>query len=249
MDRRRSLALLVSLAFTIGFQTGCSTIGRTFGRLNPFASRRSRSRPAGHGWHKDITATYFDITRANPPRTAWNDVDAVEENSYYLALPFNNMIKGADNYGECKNLWIEIQSATNGKKAYGQWEDVGPWFVNDSEYVFDSSGKVRPFAESHLGEFWNILRQKETTSGYKPRKVLNDAGIDLSPQLAAQLNLQGKGKVHWRFVNESQVPSGPWKSRISRTLPHWRKRMAFLGEDVSNLRYGITAGNHVAMGE
>ena len=239
MNRRRSLALLVSLAFGITFQTGCSIVSRMFEPMNPFASRSKRKRPTGHGWHKDITATYFDITRANPPRTAWNDVDAIEENPYYFALPYNNMLKGVQNYGDCKNLWIEIVSATNGKKAFGQWEDVGPWFVNDSDYVFDNSGKVRPFAEMHLGEFWNILRQKETTNGYKPRKVLNEAGIDLSPQLAACINLQGKGKIHWRFVSESEVDSGPWKSRISRSLPHWRKRMTYLEEDISNLRNAL----------
>jgi hypothetical protein len=36
------------------------------------------------------------------------------------------------------------------------------------------------------------------------------AGIDLSPAMASFLEIDGVGKVSWRFVDQSDVPYGPW---------------------------------------
>ena len=56
---------------------------------------------------------------------------------------------------------------------------------DDWEYVF---GKKRP---------------KATRNGA--------AGIDLSPSIRDYLGAGSGKKVHWRFVEEGQVPYGPWK--------------------------------------
>lgn len=181
--------------------------------------------PQGSGWHKNITATYFDISNYRPPKTAWNDEDPLTENPYYLALPCNDRVPGLEDYGPCKNRWLEIICVKTNKRAYGQWEDVGPWFVNDTDYVFDPYGTTRPFAERQQGQMWNIYRQKKGSGTRAPRKILNDAGIDLSPKLAGYLGLGGKGKVHWRFVTRENVPQGPWTARISTSKPHYKQKM------------------------
>ncbi len=195
------------------------------------------------GWHRNIIATYFDIAQYSPSQTAWNDVDPLSENPYYLALPFNDRVPGMGKYGQCKNRWVEIVNAATGKRAFGQWEDVGPWFVNDVEYVFDERCTTRPFAEIHKGERWNIYRKRSGSGVRKPRKVLNGAGIDLSPVLAQELGIGGKGEVHWRFVASRNVPSGPWKRHISTSPPRWRKRFySFMGENLKPWEMTTTRG-------
>lgn len=182
------------------------------------------------GWRKNIIATYFDISQYPVQQTAWNDVDPVgEENPYYLALPANDQIPGYWLYGPCKNRWLELVNAATGKRAFGQWEDVGPWFINDFDYVFDSNGTKRPYAELHYGKKLNIYRESHGSKGARrPRVILNQAGIDLSPQLLAALDIQGKGTVHWRFVELKDVEEGPWKEKISTTPPHYRLRFYIL---------------------
>ncbi len=185
------------------------------------------SEPVGV-WHKDITGTYFDIAEYPTPQTAWNDMDALDENPFYLALPFNDRVPGFREYGSCKNRWVEVVVVSTGQRGFGQWEDVGPWFVNDVNYVFDSTGKTRPFSELHEGEYWNIYCGDQGSGVRKPRRILNSAGIDLSPALANAIGLGGKNQVNWRFVDASQVADGPWKDKISESKPHYRQRFYFL---------------------
>ncbi|NJR41410.1 MAG: hypothetical protein HC767_00880 [Akkermansiaceae bacterium] len=123
-------------------------------------------------------------------------------NPFYIALPYNDV----EGYGRhkpeasrvipwfsrmrpepgktvCKGRWVQI---FNGKIfCYAQWEDCGPWTTDDWEFVF---GNKSP---------------KTTQNGA--------AGIDLSPAIRDYLNLTSGKKVHWRFVEASAVPPGPWK--------------------------------------
>jgi hypothetical protein len=195
------------------------------------ASQRTRTTSSTSdysGWHQNIRATYFDIALYPTQQTAWNDIDPVgEENPYYLALPLNDYVPGYKRYGPCKNRWVEIVNASSGERAFGQWEDVGPWFVNDVDYVFDHTGTVRPFAETHKGQNLNIYRESNGKGARRPREILNSAGIDLSPILLEALGIRGRGFVHWRLVDADRVADGPWKRKISTLPPHYRQKFYF----------------------
>lgn len=123
-------------------------------------------------------------------------------NPFYIALPYNDVMRGARHKPEAsrvipwfsrmdpapgrtvlKGRWIQIYY--NKRSCYAQWEDCGPWVTDDWEYVF----------------------------GNKPPKATqnNSAGIDLSPSVRDFLGLRSGAKVHWRFVEDAQVPYGPWK--------------------------------------
>ncbi len=127
------------------------------------------------------------------------------ENSFYFALPYNDL----DNNGErkenarkvywfderdwtegesmLKNKWIRI--IKDGREAYAQWEDVGPFGEDDVNYVFGDKS---------------------------PKNLINEnVGIDVSPAVRDYLNLDGIDKVDWQFVDFEDVPEGPWKERIT----------------------------------
>ncbi len=184
-------------------------------------------------WHFNITATWFYIgelaTARNPvPNTAsswdsmWDDNyggfddpnpanrDPVtyapkaftpQLNPFYVALPYNDIQKGGprpeaekvipwyrrDKGGKyesvCRGTWVQIYY--NGRYCFAQWEDVGPFNVDDWQYVF---------------------------KGERPRNKSNKcAGIDISPAVRDYLGIKGgTATVHWRFVDFSVVPGGPW---------------------------------------
>ena len=185
--------------------------------------------------HSDITATIFWVGEAaddsndyiHNRSSAWTadwvaafgGVDDPErrcdfkpcgftpkENPFYFALPFGDYTEtGMKPAAELAVIpWYDssVQSGgsllknrwievTTGKKTvYAQWEDVGPFESDDAGYVF---GGQRP---------------KETR-----------AGLDLSPAAGAYLGIGGRGKVSWRFVEEAQVPGGPWRETITRSSP------------------------------
>lgn len=135
-------------------------------------------------------------------------------NPFYIALPYNDLAghlrykpearrvipwfdRAGVEYGKsvCKGRWVQI--FRNGRSCYAQWEDCGPWVTDDWEFVF---GKNRPKTRQNGG-----------------------AGIDLSPSIRDYLGLKSGDKVHWRFVEDAQVPYGPWKkyggSQLRPTQP------------------------------
>ncbi len=123
-------------------------------------------------------------------------------NPFYVALPYNDVISSSSHKPEaarvipwfarlrpepgesvCKGQWVEIY---NGRRScFAQWEDCGPWETDDWEYVF----------------------------GDKPPKNKSNGGaaIDLSPAIRDYLELASGKRVHWRFVEATDVPYGPWK--------------------------------------
>ncbi len=131
-------------------------------------------------------------------------------NPFYIALPYNDLINHRAHKPEasraipwfsrinpqpgktvCKGRWLQIY---NGKRScYAQWEDCGPWVTDDWEYVF----------------------------GDKPPKNRENggAGLDISPAVRDYLGLKSGQKVHWRFVEEAQVPYGPWKKYGGKLTP------------------------------
>ncbi|MFK7849979.1 MAG: hypothetical protein AB8D78_03275 [Akkermansiaceae bacterium] len=123
-------------------------------------------------------------------------------NPFYIALPYNDVKNWKTHKPEAskvipwfsrvnpppgktvlKGRWVQIY--VNKRSCYAQWEDCGPWVTDDWQYVF---GKKKP---------------KATQNGA--------AGIDISPSIRDYLGIKSGTKVHWRFVEEAQVPYGPWK--------------------------------------
>ncbi len=182
-------------------------------------------------WHRHITATVFWVgeqpTARNPtPNNAsswdplWQEnfggVDRPElrngylprgfvpkQTPFYVALPYNDLFPTGDHKPEasevipwfwkahqgsgksvCHGRWIAVHR--KGKFCYAKWRDAGPFTTEDWRYVF-------------LGE-----RPKSNPNG--------NAGIDLSPAVRDYLELNGNYKVDWKFVEEFEVPDGPWKN-------------------------------------
>lgn len=122
-------------------------------------------------------------------------------NPFYIALPYNDVAKGGvhrpeaskvipwfwesyrgDGISVCKDRWLAIHH--KGRVCYAQWEDVGPFEVDHWQYVF---------------------------GGESPRPNRNQAaGIDLSPAVRDFLKMKSGDTVEWRFVDDRQVPRGPW---------------------------------------
>lgn len=133
-----------------------------------------------------------------------------KQNPFYVALPYNDVLTHNSHKPEAsrvipwfarrnpqpgktvlKGQWVQIFRA--GRNCFAQWEDCGPWNTDDWEYVFGTA------------------KQPKT-------KENGSAGIDLSPAIRDYLGLKSGDKVHWRFVEPSQVPSGPWKKYGGQTL-------------------------------
>ena len=204
------------------------------------AAPNTAARPAsnqGYPWKTHITATIFWVgeqpTQNNPTpncKSSWDtrwvqnfggydDPDPQNRiachatgtfrpkafvpqlNPFYIALPYNDVMRGGRHKPEAsrvipwfnrynpapgrtvlKGRWLQIHY--NGRNAFAQWEDCGPWVTDDWEYIF---GDKRPKATQN-----------------------NSAGIDLSPAVRDYLGVRSHQKVHWRFVEDHQVPPGPW---------------------------------------
>ena len=133
-----------------------------------------------------------------------------KENPFYVALPYNDYTDegekkeiskqipwytGAEpeEYSIMKNKWVEIKYGEN--TCYGQIEDTGPYEEDDFEYVFGTS-------------------QPKNQVGAK-------AGIDISPALRTCLNREDNSYVDWKFIEEMDVPSGPWKEIITTSQINW----------------------------
>ena len=146
----------------------------------------------------------------------WPTAMTPKENPFYLDLPYddvNDPIAFAERAGVIpwandpgyagqatnrgfsymKNRWVRI--SMNGRVCYGQIEDAGPGQYHDSAYVFGLND-ARPV-----------------------NKNFNGAGMDVSPAINGCLGfreLDGENDVvSWQFVDESDVPAGPWKTLVT----------------------------------
>lgn len=139
------------------------------------------------------------------------------QNPFYLDLPFDDLHNPAAFSQRCdvipwandpgysgrcqdrrfsymKNRWVEL-IGPNGATCYGQIQDAGPGAYDDATYVFGSND------------------QRPTNTRY------NGAGLYVSPALNGCLGFQyldgNQDRVSWRFVEETDVPSGPWRILIT----------------------------------
>ena len=194
---------------------------------DPEPWRKSNQSP----WRRHITATIFWVGEQPTPRNPtpnnasswdpnWQDtfggIDrptlregylpkgfVPKQTPFYVALPYNDLMPSGGHQPEaadvipwffkahkgetksvCHGRWIAIHR--EGKICYAQWRDAGPYTTDDWRYVF-------------LGE-----RPKPNANGH--------AGIDLSPAVRDYLQMGGNYKVDWKFVDDYEVPDGPWKN-------------------------------------
>lgn len=157
-------------------------------------------------WNKDWVAAFGGVDSPEIRNGFWPAGFKPKENPFYFALPFGDYtaqglkpnVTAVPWYAASppsgtsilKNRWIAV--TMNGKTAYAQWQDVGPFEDDDAAYVF---GDAQP----------------------KYAK----AGLDLSPATADYVGLDGKGIVSWRFVEDAEVPDGPWKDIVTTSAPAW----------------------------
>ncbi|WP_245958192.1 hypothetical protein [Roseimicrobium gellanilyticum] len=125
------------------------------------------------------------------------------QNPFYFALPYNDVIDHDTHKEEAKKVipwfkgtfkregrsvledrWIAIRFGS--RVCYAQWGDCGPFVTDDADYVF---GNARP---------------------KNPKN--NGAGLDISPAVRDYLDFRSGQSVDWKFVEEDDVPDGPWKT-------------------------------------
>ncbi len=129
------------------------------------------------------------------------------ENPFYCALPYGEYEKSGrlkkqtkqlrwydpkrKNRPVTKNRWLKVEY--KGRVVYCQWEDVGPQREDDWDYVFGRAAKPRSPFNKH-------------------------AGLDLSPDAFKHLRMNDNDYTVWSFVPEKDVPDGPWRKIITRSL-------------------------------
>lgn len=102
-----------------------------------------------------------------------------------------------------KNSWVRVKNTANGKVGYGQWEDVGPFEVDN-----EKSGCDVGFVFGNNPKPTNRLGLK--------------AGIDLSPALAKHLGINGSGEVEFEWVGHvGPLEVGPWNLKVTKSNCVW----------------------------
>ncbi len=136
-----------------------------------------------------------------------------KENPFYFALPYNDLDPNGhrklsavqvpwfsayqDQKSILKNRWIQV--ARGDLICYAQWQDVGPLETDDFAYVF---GNEPP----------------KNTFGVK-------AGLDISPAVRDCLKMTTNELVKWKFVEDNQVPLGPWKEIVTTSPVQWQQTL------------------------
>ncbi|NNE90588.1 MAG: hypothetical protein HKN23_02985 [Verrucomicrobiales bacterium] len=200
-----------------------------------FAPTRPRTTYTRYPWKRAITTTVFWIgelpTQNNPTPNTMSSWDQrwvssyggyddpkssgrsgyrpskfePRQNPFYIALPYNDIAGGGvgtkasaramipwfkkkfyrNGRTVLKGRWLAIRRGD--KVCYAQWEDVGPFETDDWQYVF---GDARP--------------KNQTKNGA--------AGLDVSPAVRDFLGFSTRAVCDWRFVDEEEVPEGPWRN-------------------------------------
>jgi hypothetical protein len=185
-----------SYPWKLGISTTVFWIGEPASVRNPVDNLRS-------AWDRDWMLNYGGAdTPDSSRRQDFRPISFVpRENPFYVALPYNDQVPGgireeaskvipwfdpvvaAQGKSNLKGRWLAVRKGS--QTCYAQWEDVGPFEVDNWEYVF---GNERP----------------------RPNRN-RDAGIDVSPAVRDYLGLAGIDVTDWRFVEAGEVPDGPWK--------------------------------------
>lgn len=153
-------------------------------------------------WDMKWAINYGGTDHPDPAKRAnYMPADFVpQQNPFYVALPYNDTTRGkhkpeaqlvipwfkeaytAPGRSVCKGRWIAIRFGD--RVCYAQWEDCGPFRTDHWQYVF---GNERPKPNLNKG-----------------------AGLDVSPAVRDFLGMKSTDVTDWKFVEFSEVPSGPW---------------------------------------
>jgi hypothetical protein len=169
----------------------------------PEDTKKTEVAPYASPFKSAMTANFF----MGEPAVSSNTF-IQSENLFYVGLPYaeldasGNFKKSANTIPWykpglsplLKNHWVEIVHM--GSVCFAQWEAVGPNGDDDFAYVFGSS----TIPMSMLGE---------------------RAALEVSPMLSKCLGMTDSDITSWRFVDASEVPSGPWKDIVTSSGPNW----------------------------
>lgn len=160
---------------------------RNFGGSDSPKYRTNLERDKKSRWHKATDPGSVTLPHKFAPM----------RNPYYVALPFNDIKypKMAAKWvpwwdaeyhkkhrwkSQVRGKWIMIEK--DGNVCFAQWEDVGPFRYDHAAYIF---GDERP-------------------------NIHSKAGLDVSPAVRDYLGITGLTPTNWRFVEDHEVPYGPW---------------------------------------
>lgn len=138
--------------------------------------------------HTEILASVFGGKNdpnysAYPPYDSDGNGAFLNDEDLYVALPIRF---------EGDRPLVRVHNRANGEAVDAEIWDVGPHMTDDFDYV---TGDARPLAETCHDEGTELPRGPH--AGQVPK---NAAGIDLSPELARRLGIDGLGNVDWEFV-------------------------------------------------
>ena len=212
--------IFVALVVTLLALSGCSrpapvaavehTVPTTVFWVGEAAAADNRYIPNSGSVWQDNWQEHFGGYDDPEHRSGYRPAEfAPGENPFYFALPYSDFADGERKRNVTRVPWYDpgrppapgtsvvknhwIAVTYQGRTVYGQWEDAGPMGENDVEYIFGSAA---------------------------PR--YRQAGLDLSPAMANFLARPGEGHTSWRFVNETEVPTGPWRDTVTTSQTDWR---------------------------
>lgn len=156
-------------------------------------------------WDPKWQETFGGIDRPGNRKGYLPSAFVPKQSPFYIALPYNDLAPQGGHQPEaskvipwfwkkhqgptksvCHGKWVAIHR--EGRICYAQWRDAGPYTTDDWRYVFEGA------------------RPKPNPNG--------NAGIDVSPAVRDYIKLGGNYRVDWKFVEDFEVPDGPWKNWI-----------------------------------
>jgi hypothetical protein len=155
-------------------------------------------------WDNQWQSSFGGVDDPDHRNGYWPAEFKPNENPFYVALPFGEFLSETSDELRAdarnipwyrtglspllKNHWVEINRGD--RTCYAQWEDVGPFEVDDFAFVFGSAKLPR-----------NTLDVK--------------AGLDVSPAVWHFLRMADNAETAWRFVDSVDVPPGPWTEIVT----------------------------------
>jgi hypothetical protein len=155
-------------------------------------------------WDKDWQLNYGGVDDPHNRNGFWPADFRPKENPFYVALPYGEFesTRGYDLRRDAQNIpwyrrdlapllknhWVEIKLGN--RTCYAQWQDVGPFEVDDFDYVFGAT--------------------------LNPRNTFDlKAGLDVSPAVWHYLGMDNNEVTAWRFTDVAHVPQGPWTEIVT----------------------------------